>query len=223
VIKKKGGGIFKPTGTSNLLLNEALKYSKSQKKILDLGCGSGMIGLSISKKYNKKIFLSDISANAVKLAISKSRKLKKKNIIKHGSLFEPWKNSKFDLIICDVAGVSEEISDYTPWYKNSVPNGSGRDGTENILKVIDQAKQFLNQKGKLIIAVISLSNYSKIKKESKKKFINFKIIKKQEWPLPKNMYRYKKKLLAADKKNLIEIKLKYNMIIFWTEIYLMWN
>ena len=78
MLKKKEEGIFKPTGTSNLLLDEALKYSKNQKKILDLGCGSGMLGLGISKKYNKKVFLSDISANAVKLAISKSKKLKKK-------------------------------------------------------------------------------------------------------------------------------------------------
>ena len=165
---KKKFGVFEPTGTSKLLLESSRKYLKKNKKILDLGCGTGVIGLEISQILKNSVYLSDISKEAIKVAKLNNKKIGKKNIIKQGSFFEPWKGKKFDLIICDVAGVSEKISNYTPWYKNSVPNGSGNDGTENIVKVIDEAEKYLSKKGKLLVAVISLSDHKKILKFAKK-------------------------------------------------------
>jgi release factor glutamine methyltransferase len=220
---KKKKGIFEPTGTSRLLLDSSNKFIKKNKKVLDLGCGSGIIGLDISKNFNMIVYMSDISKQAIKEAKKSSEKTFKANIIKHGSIFEPWESEKFDLIICDVAGVSEKISSITPWYKNKVPNGSGKDGTKNILRVIDEAHNYLNKKGKLLIAVISLSNHKKILNFAKKKFKYFKILNKQDWPLPKEMYKYEKKLLAAKAENLVSFKKKYNFIVYWTEIYVMWN
>ena len=45
--------VFKPTGTSDLLLEASLHYISKKDDILDLGCGSGIIGIKIAK--TKKI------------------------------------------------------------------------------------------------------------------------------------------------------------------------
>ena len=41
--------VFVPTGTSELLIEATEKVIKKKKKILDLGCGSGIVGISIAK------------------------------------------------------------------------------------------------------------------------------------------------------------------------------
>ena len=45
--------VFKPTGTSELLLEACLKQIKKTDEILDLGCGSGIVGISVAK--NKRL------------------------------------------------------------------------------------------------------------------------------------------------------------------------
>ena len=64
-------GIFKPTHTSKLLINSSKDFTKRSKKILDLGCGGGIVTaclFTVNKKAN--YYLSDIS----KEAITKSKK-----------------------------------------------------------------------------------------------------------------------------------------------------
>ena len=53
--------IFYPTDTSRLLINSCSKYLKSKQKILDLGCGGGVVSYFIHKqKIKQEFFLSDI-------------------------------------------------------------------------------------------------------------------------------------------------------------------
>ena len=46
--------VFVPTGTSDLLIEASVKIIKPNKTILDLGCGNGIVGISISKIKNLK-------------------------------------------------------------------------------------------------------------------------------------------------------------------------
>ena len=46
--------VFVPTGTSELLIETSEKIIKKKKKILDLGCGSGIVGISIAKRLKTK-------------------------------------------------------------------------------------------------------------------------------------------------------------------------
>ena len=46
--------VFYPTRTTTLIIKSILKnknWFNNKKKILDLGCGSGVIGITIKKKY----------------------------------------------------------------------------------------------------------------------------------------------------------------------------
>ena len=60
--------VFKPTATSDLLLNSLIKQ-KLKGKILDLGCGSGYLAINLLKNNKTKIemYASDVSDDACKL------------------------------------------------------------------------------------------------------------------------------------------------------------
>ena len=153
---------FKPNLTSSMLLECAAAIANPHFEVLDLGCGSGYVGLELSKKIGlKSISCSDLDPNALH-AVQKG--LDKFNVdvdFRQGSLFEPWNSELFDLIIDDVSGVSKLIAEKSPWFKN-VPCESGSCGTRLVNGVIKEAPNFLKKNGKLIFPIISLSKKSKI-------------------------------------------------------------
>lgn len=212
--------VFSPTGTSNLLIEASKKVIKSKGKILDLGCGSGIIGISLSKlsSIKKKIYFSDISLKACKNVKQNCEKLNVNYEVRQGSILKPWKNNKFDYIISDVAAIADEIAKISPWYKDCI-NNAGIDGTKNAVAFISTANKYLNKRGKIIFPIISLSNEKKIILSLKKNFIKYKKIKSQIWPLPKTMYKKANILEKLKKKHIIFYDNKFGILTFKTDIY----
>lgn len=216
--------VFIPTGTSEILIEAAKRIIKPKKKILDLGCGSGIVGISIAKylKKNTKIYFSDISKYACKNTEVNCKKLKIKYEIKTGSILDPWKDYKFDFIISDVAAVADKASKISSWYKNCI-NNSGEDGTKHIVKLIDSVKINLNKNGIFLFPVISLSNEKKILKTLRKNFTTFKLIKSQTWPMPIKMSKKINQLNNLKKRGIISFENKLGILTFKTDIYMAKN
>ena len=229
IIKKKhkelnilvNDNVFKPTGTSQLLIQAAAKKINPKKKILDLGCGSGIVGITLAKHLNikSKIYFSDISESACKNTLQNCKKFKIKNEVKQGSILKPWLNYKFDYIISDVAAIAEKVSKISPWYKNCI-NNSGEDGTDHIVQIIKNVKNNLYKNGLFIFPLISLSNEKKIIKELKKNFKYYKKIDSKIWPMPLQMSKNLKLLKKLKKKQIINYQEKLGMLIFKTDIYI---
>lgn len=96
-------GVFSPRGIdygTKLLIEKAV--IKRNAKVLDLGCGYGVIGITVAKVCPScRVYMSDINERAVMLA-HRNAKLNEVNVtIRRGNLFEPWKNMRFDIILCN--------------------------------------------------------------------------------------------------------------------------
>ena len=214
--------VFTPNATTGLLVESTLKTLKKRSDILDLGCGTGYVGLSVAKKtkLKNKYFFSDISKAAISLCKRNAKRNKIKISAKAGTMYEPWEGNKFDLIIESISAIAKKVAKVSPWYKNGIPCDCGEDGTDLVNDVLKVSKKYLKKNGKLIFPIVTLSNKKKILLTAKKNFKNVKLLTSKDWPLPKSMYSKKRLLEDLKKKGLISYKTKYGLILYSSEIYI---
>jgi methylase of polypeptide subunit release factors len=217
-------GVFVPTGTTKLLIESVLETINIPHKILDLGCGSGVVGIALHLKnvVQQPIFASDLSQSAVKFSKLNFAKYDCRSDVRCGSLFSPWKEEKFDIIVDDISGIAKEIADVSPWFQG-IPCESGEDGTSLISNIIKQSPLFLNENGKFFFPAISLSNIDALIKDARESYSNLKLIKRQEWPLPDELKPYIPLLEKLNEKKIIKLTKKFGMYIWYTEIYCAYN
>ena len=95
-------GVFIPRPETELIIDCVKKdfEQNSEKKLLDIGCGSGCIGITIASLYNNfDVTAIDISDKAIKTANNNATQLKISNIkILKQDIFE-MRNKKFDIIV----------------------------------------------------------------------------------------------------------------------------
>ena len=205
-------GIFTPTLTSELIIKFSEKYLLKNQRILDLGCGGGIISASLyRKKLNQSFYLSDLDLLAVKRAKKNLEPIKANFTIKQGNLFEPWKKQKFDLIINDVSGVSSHVAKISSWFKN-VPIDNSISGTNLLKRVVNKCENYMNPNSVFITPIISLSNVKNAKNFLKKK-LKIISIKEFDWPLPQTMMSNIKVLEKLKKDKIIYFKKNFGIII----------
>lgn len=179
--------VFIPRPETELLVEYALALNLPENPlIVDLCCGSGVIGISLAKFIpGSKIYAVDISSSALKIAEENAKKLKVNNIsfIK-GNLFLPLKKLKIknevDLIISNPPYIPQKEWENLPEDVKKEPKGSliaGKDGLFFHKKLISSSGEFLKEKGFLILEV-GFKQKEKVISFAKKKFLkNVDIIK----------------------------------------------
>jgi|TARA_X000001036_G_C20463184_1_gene718331 release factor glutamine methyltransferase len=211
--------IFLPNLTSKLSIIAAINNIGKKKHILDLGCGSGIIGIFILNEFkNINLYCSDIQKLAILKAKKNLSKFKKKVEIKQGSLFKPWDKKKFDYIVNDVSGISQKVAKISPWFQNNIPCKTGDDGTRLTAEIIKKSSKHLKKNGCLQFPILSLSNTKKIIRCANNRFKSVKVVKKKAWFLPDKMYKFKSLLYKLKKKNCIEFEEKFGKLICSTSI-----
>ncbi|OGT44933.1 MAG: hypothetical protein A3E82_00675 [Gammaproteobacteria bacterium RIFCSPHIGHO2_12_FULL_38_11] len=217
-------GVFTPTGTSKALVKAVGNFITQPGKLLDLGCGSGVVGISLQQLGLVKdaLYVSDLSKEAVDCAEINAKQYNCPIVAKCGPLFEPWKEEKFDYIVDDVSGVSETVAKISPWFDN-VPCNSGIDGTELIVQVIQEASRHLNPFGKLFFPIVSFSDVDKILKVAHQQFSRVERLAHEEWPLPQEMNQHVALLKKLQEKGVIQITEKFGMTLWFTDVYVAYN
>lgn len=180
----KRSGVFQPTATTRILARSASRDIAKSGSLLDLGCGSGIIGLSLALEEgaNRALAMSDVSPDAAQLALENARTLSVSADVRTGSLFKPWVGEVFDAIVSDVSGVVPELGKRFGWFEG-VPNDSGPDGSSLALQVISQAYLYLTPQGTLLFPVISLSSESRILDEARSSFESVTLLEEVRLPL----------------------------------------
>lgn len=211
--------IFEPNLTTILLIEMAKKLIKKKNQVLDLGCGSGVVGCYLyKKKFTNFIYGSDVSKAAVNCAIYNASKLTQKYDIRKSNLLNGWDVQKFDLIINDISGISSNLNGLSEWFKFA-PNNSGKDGINHTIDILKNYKKNLKKNGSLIFPVLGLSNRKKLIIFLKREKIKYKILIKKSWPLPNKLRKHHKILYELKKQNIINYDEKFNLMHTTTEIF----
>lgn len=148
-----------PRQDTELLIDLVLKrYDKGSKlNILDLGTGSGVIGITLSKLYpNSMITISDISSKALNVA---NKNIKNHNVTNIRSLESDWfdgfkEKELFDLILTNPPYISKDddhLNNLELGYEPSNALVASKNGFADIFKIIDTSPRFLNSEGLLMI------------------------------------------------------------------------
>lgn len=167
------------------LVENTIKYIKKHfekpVRILDIGCGSGVIGLTLKEKLKEAtVDLLDISEDALKIAKQNADNLNLSvNFIK-SDVFENVEN-KYDVIVSNPPYIktNEDIEEIV---KNNEPHialYAGEKGLDVYTKILENVNSYLNEKA-LIAFEIGCSQKEDIIALARKNLTNIKIESKKD-------------------------------------------
>ncbi len=145
--------IYKPSEDSYLLLS-ILKNFVKDKKVLDIGSGSGILAEEALKSGAKSVTASDIESESISL-------LREKKITAINSDLFSNINDKFDLIIFNPPYLPEDKREDKA---SALSTTGGKNGDEIILKFLKEVKNHLAKKGSILLLLSSLTPKSRINK-----------------------------------------------------------
>lgn len=133
--------------------------------IIDLGCGSGVIGLTLEKKVSTKtVDLVDISSSVLEVARKNCGNLNSNANIIQSDMFSAV-NKKYDVIISNPPYIktSEEIEDIVKENEPSIALYAGEDGLDCYKKILENIKEHIKEKS-LIAFEIGMRQANDIQK-----------------------------------------------------------
>ena len=147
-----------PRQDTELMIDILLQSNnkESQLNILDLGTGSGVIGLTLAQHFScAQVTLSDISSSAIKVAEINGKNTNVKNVqFIQSDWFESIKHNNFDIIVSNPPYIAETDSHLLHHELLAQPRialVSEMSGLKDIKHIVQNAKQYLNESGMLII------------------------------------------------------------------------
>ena len=162
-------------------INYIKKFFTKPVEIIDLGCGSGAIGLTLKKKIeDSTVDLIDISEKALEIAQNNSQNLGIKANIYKSDMFSNV-NKKYDVIISNPPYIktTEEIEKIVKDNEPHLALYAGEDGLDCYKKILKDIKQHM--KDKCIVAFeIGNTQANDITKLIKEYLENIKIIVKKD-------------------------------------------
>lgn len=146
-------------GTRTLLETIAKKCTLTGN-CLDLGCGLGVIGIALCKKYALNFDMVDINGTAVKLSRQNTIT---NNVQRQTNVFE-----------------SDGFSAVKNMYNNIITNPPIKTGKTLLFSLMDGAYEHLNQNGQLILVIRKDHGMESLKKHLLELFGNCQILERNK-------------------------------------------
>ena len=126
-----------------------------EAKVLDIGCGIGVLGIVACKIFDANVIMTDINKRAVMLSKKNLGLNKAEGIVLQGDLFEKIKNNDFDDVL------------------SNPPQHAGK---ELCFKLIEESKNYLKPKGNLQIVARHTKGGKTLSLKMKEVFANVEVI-----------------------------------------------
>ena len=137
-----------------LVLAESMIAGKNSK-VLDVGCGIGILGIAAAKSFDASVVMTDINKRAVMLARKNVELNGAKADIYQGSLYEKIKDKDFDAVL------------------SNPPQNAGK---EICFQLIEQSKDYLKAKGTLQIVARHSKGGKTLSKKMEEIYGNVEVI-----------------------------------------------
>jgi 16S rRNA G1207 methylase RsmC len=138
------------------ILQRYQNLKTKKKRLLDIGCGTGVVGLSLSK-YVEDLYLSDVGSNAVLCARINSFINFKSAKIYQSDLFTSLPDLLFDVITFNLPLLHQNIESTVELATND-PNG------QIFIKFVEQLSLYLKPQGEVFFTYSTLGDLELIKK-----------------------------------------------------------
>ena len=146
-------------GTKTLIESIYIKHSALSGDVLDLGCGLGVIGISLKKLYpNINLFMSDITKSAVRLTKANLKLNEVEAKVVNSNIYDNIDKS-FDFI------------NTNPPIKNE---------KQIIVKMIEEALKKHNENGELLLVIKKQHGKDSIKKLMEQTFGNCEVLQRDK-------------------------------------------
>jgi 16S rRNA G1207 methylase RsmC len=213
-------GVFTPNATTHLLIRAAKDAILRPGRLLDLGCGTGVVGLALQvhNLVTPPLCASDLSESAVHCCRQNLKRHECPADVRSGSLFEPWWGERFDVIVDDISGISQDVAAVSPWFQG-VPCDTGEDGTGLVAGILRDAPRHLDEGGQLLFPLLSLSNVDRLLQAARETFRDVSRVARQDWPLPAELKTHMPLLRKLHAAGSVKFEERFGMVLCYTEVY----
>lgn len=177
-------GVFPPSRTSRELADRL--EVDPRDVVIDVGCGSGILGLVAARLGAARVYGTDVMPEAVDAAQRNARRLgvEQRVEFRTGNLLEPLAGVRADVVIGDVSGIPDALAEETEWFPGG--HAGGPTGAEVPVAMVQATPEHLEPGGRLYLPTGTIQDEERILEVAREVFgeRNMERLADREFPLP---------------------------------------